>query len=99
ALFFVLAPLSSGNDEYIPVEITTVMLVAVTATPLRPLQTLAVGLSIGAFYFATSLVTLGSASGDHSSIVFTVMLTMLCTALSAVVYDQRTSIHKGHQEG
>ena len=52
----ILTPHASGDDEYIPVEITTVMLVAITATPLRPLQTLSLGLSIGAVYLVASLV-------------------------------------------
>ncbi len=99
-----LTPHASGGDEYIPVEITTVMLVAITATPLLPLQTLALGLSITAVYMAASLAALRwqvmePAHWDPSNIVFTLMLTLLATALSAVVYAERVSRHKEHEDG
>ncbi|MBI2680066.1 MAG: HAMP domain-containing histidine kinase [Candidatus Solibacter usitatus] len=100
----ILTPHASGDDEYIPVQIATVMLVAITATPLRPLQTLSLGLSIGAVYLAASLVALNAsvmeaARWDPSNIVFTIMLTLLATALSAVVYAERVSRHKEHADG
>jgi two-component system NtrC family sensor kinase len=100
----ILTPHASGDDEYIPVEIAMVLLVAITSTPLRPLQTLSLGLSIGAVYLGASLVALNSrhmdaARWDPSNIVFTVMLTLLATALSAVVYAERASRHKEHEDG
>ncbi len=100
----ILTPHASGDDEYIPVEITTVMLVAITAVPLRPLQTLSLGLSIGAVYMAASLIALNArvmeaARWDPSNIVFTLMLTLLATALSAVLYAERVSRHQEHEDG
>ncbi len=79
--------------DFIPGQITLIMLVAVTVLPLLPIQTLALGLSIGAIYIgstyaATSLLNVGHGP-EQTYLLFIFMLTLLCTALTMVVYRQR----------
>jgi signal transduction histidine kinase len=90
-------------DEYIAAHITTVMLVAITVAPLRPRDILLLGFSIWIFYAATFLAglytkTIDLAAWDISHLLFLVLLTMLATGLTAVLYDQRRANYVAHQE-
>lgn len=94
-----LTPEFTADDHYIPGEITTVLLALVATTPLRPLQMLSLGLSISFFYLAACV------GAEHAHIlpdwdpyyfVFALMLTMLTTALTAVLYGQRAASHRDH---
>ncbi|HKW97668.1 MAG TPA: HAMP domain-containing sensor histidine kinase [Bryobacteraceae bacterium] len=91
------------SDEYIAAHITTVVLVAITAAPLRPLDTFALGVSIWIFYFATFIAgshwnLIDSAAWDTSHLIFLVLLTMLSTGLAAALYTQRASAYRTQQE-
>jgi len=92
-----------ATDEYIAAHITTVVLVAITAAPLRPLDTFWVGVSIWVFYFATFLAGLrwkfvDPAAWDTSHLVFLVLLTALSTGLAAALYARRTTTYRTQQE-
>lgn len=94
-----LTPEFTADDHYIPGQITVVLLVLVATTPLRPLQMLTLGLAISFSYLA---VCVGAEQAhmlpdwDAYYFVFALMLTILTTVLTAVVYGQRVSGHRNH---
>jgi len=97
----VLMPHSS--DEYIAVHITTILLVAITVCPLRPMETLVLGGSIWVAYLAAFIG--GALSGvldwntwDPSHLAFLLLLVPLTTALAAVLYAQRGLNYRAQQE-
>jgi signal transduction histidine kinase len=99
--FLLLTP--HAPDEYIAAHITTVLLVAIIAAPLHPRQTLMLGSSIWLVYVAAFLAgaywkLIDWAAWDISHLVFLVPLTLLSTALSAVLYEQRKANYRAHQE-
>jgi signal transduction histidine kinase len=96
-----LTPHASG--AYIPLFIATVMLVALTVSPLRPKDTFLMGLSIWVFY--SVFFTAGAYQNavdlnawDPSHLLFTLMLTVLSTGLAAVVYNERSRSFLSHGE-
>jgi signal transduction histidine kinase len=92
------------TDEYIPLHITVVLLVAVTVLPLRPLDAFRLGASMWLVYvvafFAgayTGLVDVNAWDASHLVLAF--MLIFLSTGLSAVIYGERSAnyrTHRGH---
>lgn len=91
----VMQSISTNPNDFIPGQITLILLMAVTILPLQPMQVLLLGLAIGSDYFfsaryaeATLLSGLGP---DENYILFVAMLTLLCTAITAVLYAQRRS--------
>jgi two-component system, NtrC family, sensor kinase len=84
---------STNPDDFIPGQITLIMLVVVTCVPLRPMQTMWLGLGIGAVYLGSTLAAqryLFEGTGpDDNYMLFIVMLTFLSTGITAVVYHQR----------
>lgn len=84
---------ASNADDFIPGQITLVMLVAVAVVPLMPIQTLALGIGIGAVYVTSAWIAdhrLELGNGANANyVLFIVMLTLLCTGISAVSYQQR----------
>ena len=92
---FVAAAQSTSPNDFIPGEITLVLLVAVTIMPLRPAHTLALGLGILAEYAGMATVAerslLEGLGPDQNYMIFIVMLTFLSTGISAVLYAQRWS--------
>ena len=98
-----LALMPHSSDEYIAVHITTIMLVALTVCPLRPLDTLLLGVSIwiaylGAFVGGALTNVLDWNTWDPSHFVFLLMLIPLSTALAAVLYAQRRASYRAQQE-
>lgn len=91
----VLSSRTTNPNDFIPGQMTLVMLVAVTAIPLRPMHTLMLGLAIGLDYLISAVIaerTLMAGVGpDDNYMLFVIMLTMLCTAITAIVYAQRLS--------
>ncbi|MDQ6758341.1 MAG: HAMP domain-containing histidine kinase [Acidobacteriota bacterium] len=91
----VISSRSTNPNDFIPGQITLVMLVAVTTAPLLPMQTLALGLAIGVDYvIATTMAQQQLMEGlgpDDNYVLFIIMLTLLCTGITAVVYAQRRS--------
>jgi signal transduction histidine kinase len=70
--------------------ITLVMFGAAAAVPLKPAHTLALGLSLDALYFFSSTRV--------SYHVFVLLLTALCTALTASIYRQRFRGYLAHKQ-
>lgn len=75
---------------------------AAAAVPFRPVHMLALGLSIDTLYLVSALTGnrfespgLGYRPFEH---LFTLLVTMLCTALTASVYGQRYSGYLAHQQ-
>lgn len=98
-----MAPQSFGADDYIPGGVTLVMLGTVAAIPLKPTQTLALGLWIECFYLLSSWAAahwnlLASPDSGPSHVLFILMLTLLSTALSAIVSGQRESNFLAHRQ-
>ena len=91
-----------ASDEYISVHITTIMLVAITVAPLRPLEIFLLGLSIWVFYLGsfvagTAWNVLDLNAWDPSHLAFLLMLIFLSTGLAAVLYKQRTANDRAQQ--
>jgi len=91
----VISSRSTNPNDFIPGQITLVMLLAVTTTPLRPMHTLALGLAIGTDYIVAATIAerqlMEGLGPDDNYVLFIVMLTLLCTGITAVVYAQRRS--------
>lgn len=89
-------------DDFIPGQITLVLLVGVAAIPLRPTDTLIFGLLCETLYVLLAeagqqYYSVGSGI-DSIHVLFIFMLTLLATGLSAVLYEQRRSSWMAHQE-
>lgn len=86
---------STNPDDFIPGQITLIMLVAVTLVPLQPLHTFLMGGAIGGIYIGSTVYAhryLQEGTGpDDNYLLFIFMLTLLCTGLTAVVYRQRVA--------
>ena len=99
---FVVASQSTAPNDFIPGEITMVMLFAVTIVPLRPMQTLLLGSGIGIIYTVEAVYAehtlLEGLGPDENYMLFIVMLALLSTALTAVVYAQRRSSYEHHRQ-
>jgi signal transduction histidine kinase len=91
----VISSQSTNPNDFIPGQITMVMLVAVTTVPLRPMNTLALGAAIGCAYVALARIAerqlMEGLGPDDNYILFIIMLTLLCTAITALLYAQRRS--------
>src|ERR1700736_6499675 len=91
----VIAARSTNPNDFIPGQITLIMLLAVTTIPLRPMHTLALGLAIGLDYLISATLAerslMEGLGPDDNYVLFIVMLTLLCTGITAVVYAQRRS--------
>jgi two-component system, NtrC family, sensor kinase len=90
-------------EEYhhLPGHITLVLLAGIAALPLKPLQTLAFGLSISASELAIVLAapSFGKFPGwDPFHFINNLVVTFICTGLTAVIYAQRSSAYRAHQE-
>ncbi len=90
---FAAAAESTSPNDFIPGEITMVLLVTVTIMPLRPLHTLLMGFGIVAEYIAGAMLAertlLEGLGPDQNYIVFIIMLTLLSAGITAVLYGQR----------
>ena len=97
------APQLEWVEHHIVGYIVLVMFGCASAVPFKPVQTLVLGLSIDALYLGSALVAhshpewAGVAPGlaQHA---FTLVITLLCTALTASVYSQRYAAYVVHQK-
>jgi signal transduction histidine kinase len=87
--------------HHVPGNITLVLLVGLAALPLKPLQTLTLGLFIVASYQAVLLVAPSFniyPDSDPTHIISTSVVVLICTALTAVIYSQRSSAFLARQQ-
>lgn len=88
--------------DSIPGQATIIMLVGVAAFPLRPMQTFFVGSALCALYiFISWLIEAAFYLGSgplQVNLLFIAMLTLLCTALAALVYRQRYVSYRNYQQ-
>lgn len=88
-----LSALEPVGESYIPSQLTLILLIGVSAVPVRPAQTLGLGFTLGLTYLVQANVTkryLGWGSGpipEHLLFVFTISL--MAAAVTAVLYRQR----------
>jgi signal transduction histidine kinase len=93
---------SGGTTEHaVAIHTTLVMLLAAAAIPFRPLQTLALGVSIGLFYLACTAAAahanmLPDSQEEVFNLWFILMVTALSTVLSRLVYTERSSNYRGN---
>lgn len=88
--------------DSIPGQATVIMLVGVAAFPLRPMQAFFLGSMLSVIYVLISLLIerafyLGSGP-LLVNLLFIEMLTLLCTALAALVYRQRYVSYRNYQQ-
>jgi signal transduction histidine kinase len=84
---------NTNPDDFIPGQVTMIMLVGVAIMPLRPMHALWLGVALGIVYSGCAVAAqqwLNAGTGpDQNYLLFIVMLTMLCVGITAVVYRQR----------
>jgi signal transduction histidine kinase len=88
-------------DDYIPGQITLVILVAVAAIPLRPTDTLVLGFITESIYVllamaAQEFMNIGTGV-EAVYVLFIFVLTLLATGLTAVLYEQRRATYEWHR--
>jgi len=93
---------STSPHDFIPGEVTLVLLVSVTLLPLRPLQTLLLGLAVLVEYVSMAMVAeqtlLEGLGPDTNYVIFISMLTLLSVGITSVVYEQRWSNYEVLQQ-
>ncbi len=98
---FLVSAQSTSPNDFIPGEITLVMLIAVATSPLRPMQTLLFGMGIGVVYYVEALIAertlLEGLGPDENYLLFIVMLAFLSTGIAAVLYRQRRTSFDNHK--
>lgn len=96
-----LSRVSPGDEDYIPSQVTLVLLVTVTASPLRPGQAFLMGTVMCIIYMVeTTLIqrTLYLGTGPiRTNMLFIMMLTVMCAGLAAVLYRQRYLFYRVYE--
>ena len=92
-----------GSDHYVAAKLAVMMLVTAAAGALRPVQMLYLGISIEAIYVACTLIekyqgTPSTVAADAFQLVFVLTMSLLCTALTALLYVQRVSNYRSYQQ-
>ena len=91
-----------SENGYIPGQVTLVILVGVAAIPFRPTDTMLFGMLCESTYVILALAAqqfVGYLFGVDAIHVLTIlMLTLLATGLTAILYEQRWSIYRAHQD-
>ncbi len=92
---------SAIREDFIPAQLTMVMLVCVAGVPFRPLQMLGLGAVITFLYTASAGVFHLRAGGppvQDPHVLYLFTLTLLSTALTALLYNQRLENYRSHAE-
>jgi signal transduction histidine kinase len=79
--------------DFVLVQVTAIMLVAVAALPLRPMQTLALGVWIGASHMLLVPWLAPSAGLEPAYQLFVSLLAVVTTGLTAVLYEERRAAY------
>jgi signal transduction histidine kinase len=86
------------EGHHLPAYITLIMLIAVATLPLKPLQTLVLGLSLFAGQWVIGSIVTSFSGTDPVHLIHNFVVTLVCTVLAAVIYSQRSSAYHSHQE-
>ncbi len=93
--------MAANADDFIPGQVTLVLLVGIAALPLKPLHTFFLGMAMLGSYWSAALLSeylaLRHASLEPTYALFIVTLTLLGAALTAIVYEQRRQNYQRHQ--
>jgi signal transduction histidine kinase len=92
---------SPAAEHFIPGQVTLIVMVAVVAAPLRPMQTLVLGVGMGVIYgavaaFASRTFLPGNTVVDPTEFLFISMITLIAVAMSSVLYAQRAATFLSH---
>jgi signal transduction histidine kinase len=90
-----------GAENAVPMNITLVMLVGIAALPLQPMQTLGLGLALWTTYLGAVVLFPEQAFIADETPLFLgslVVVTLICTGLTAVVYHQRAEAFQARQQ-
>lgn len=94
--------MTSNADDFIPGQMTLILLVGIAALPLRPAQTLGFGVALMSAYGISAKLaeawSLPLAYLQPTYLLFMVTLTFLSTALTAIVYAQRSQSYFRYQQ-
>ena len=87
--------LHAENAGFVTGCVTTGLLIAITAFPLKPLQTLTLGLALTASYVGMlfGVGALLQEAPASISLSFVLMISFVCAGLAAVVYHQRVNAY------
>src|SRR3990172_6319766 len=89
-----------GVENAVPMNITVVMLVGIAALPLQPMQTLSLGLALWTTYLGAVVLFPEQAFISDETPLFLgslVVVMLICTGLTAVVYHQRAEAFQARQ--
>ena len=90
--------LGTDPEQHIPISVAFILIIAMGALPLKPLQTLSLGSAIVALYVAWIVWNGSSIWGWGGFPIFiSIVMVVLCTALTAVVYCQRAAAFLARQ--
>lgn len=91
----VAASQSTNPSDFIPGEITLVMLVMITIVPLQPWHTFVLGAAVAVEYIIAARIAeyhlMQGLGPDENYLIFVGMLTALSVGITAVLYAQRRS--------
>ncbi len=90
-------PHDEGLD-FLLVQVTAIMLVAVAAIPLQPPHTLALGIWTGASHMLLVAWLAPGVGPEPAYLLFVTLLTALATGLTAELYSERHSAYKSWVE-
>ncbi|MBL8226994.1 MAG: HAMP domain-containing histidine kinase [Bryobacterales bacterium] len=97
-----LCELTADADDFIPGQITMVMLVGIAALPLKPVHSMIFGgWMLGTYVISAKLAeywALPLAYLQSTYVLFIFTLTLLATALTAIVYAQRSNSYFRYQQ-
>lgn len=97
-----LCAVAASADDFIPGQITLILLVGISAYPVRPLQTLGLGFCMLAGYIVSARtaerLAIPQAELQPTFVLFILMLTLLSTALTAIVYAERSQSYFRYQQ-
>ena len=99
--FLLMMPYYPGADMSIPGNITMIMLVAAAAIPFRPPNMLVFGCLVEVIYVAVAVLVRNfyhiGKGAEPLYVMFNLIITLLATALTALIYEQRRSAYEWHK--
>ncbi len=91
--------LARGHTDFSAAWLSLMLIVAIAALPYKPTQTVSLGMALTAVFLLTGPVVslfepgLGSVSHDREQVAFLIVLTIVCTGISALIYSSRYHLY------